>query len=211
MKPRSYNPLDYTSLSESIAHELMGSDVIPLDRIDKFYGDGVYALFYCGEFPAYAELSEANRKKPGCLPIYIGKAAPRTLTGHDPQVSTKDTPDMSTRLYDRVAREHRRSIEQATNLDIADFSCRMLILNPVWVALTESALISRYIQIWNSVVPGFGNHPPGKGRAAGKISRWDILHPGRGRETDTEAGISYPDLCVEAQSAIHERIRLLRI
>lgn len=79
-----------------------------------------------------------------------------------------DTPSAGSRLYDRVAGDHRKSIEQATNLDIKHFYCRMLVLNAVWVPLTESALIARYVPIWNSIVPGFGNHDPGAGRKAGK-------------------------------------------
>lgn len=38
----------------------------------------------------------------------------------------------------------------------------MLVLNAVWVPLTESALIARYVPVWNSIVPGFGNHAPAR-------------------------------------------------
>ena len=209
MKPRSYNPLDYASLSESLARELMTSELMPLADIEKFYGDGVYALFYCGDFPAYAELSSINRNDPGTFPIYIGKAGPKTLTGSELDTSAVDTPLAGSRLYDRVAGDHRKSIELAVNLDVADFYCRMLVLNAVWVPLTESALIARYVPVWNSIVSGFGNHAPGKGRAAGRISRWDILHPGRGRETDADTGAGYDDLCAQVEAAISERARLL--
>lgn len=209
MKPRSYNPLDYASLSESLARELMTSELMPLADIERFYGDGVYALFYCGDFPAYAELSSINRNDPGTFPIYIGKAGPKTLTGSELDTSAVDTPLAGSRLYDRVAGDHRKSIELAVNLDVADFYCRMLVLNAVWVPLTESALIARYVPVWNSIVSGFGNHAPGKGRAAGRISRWDILHPGRGRETDADPGAGYDDLCAQVEAAIGERARLL--
>jgi hypothetical protein len=209
VKPRSYNPLDYGSLSDTLARELMASELMPLSEIEKFYGDGVYALFYCGDFPAYAELSSINSKAPGSFPIYIGKAGPKTLTGSELDASAVDTPLAGSRLYDRLSNDHRKSIVQATNLDVAHFSCRMLVLNAVWVPLTESALIARYVPIWNSIVPGFGNHPPGKGRAAGRISRWDILHPGRGRETSSESDVGFDDLCAQVRSAIKERVRLL--
>ena len=209
MRPRSYNPLDYASLSESLARELMTSELMPLADIEKFYGDGVYALFYRGDFPAYAELSNINRNDPGTFPIYIGKAGPKTLTGSELDTSAVDTPLAGSRLYDRVAGDHRKSIELAVNLDVADFYCRMLVLNAVWVPLTESALIARYVPVWNSIVSGFGNHAPGKGRAAGRISRWDILHPGRGRETDADPGAGYDDLCAQVEAAISERARLL--
>lgn len=209
MKPRSYNPLDYASLSESLARELMSSELMPLADIERFYGDGVYALFYSGDFPAYRELSGVNLADPGTFPIYIGKASPKTLTSNELDTSAVDTPRAGTRLYDRVASDHRASIEAATNLRVEDFSCRMLVLNAVWVPLTESALIARYVPVWNSIVPGFGNHAPGRGRAAGKISRWDILHPGRGRETATAPTVTFEQICEEVEAAIRERIRLL--
>ena len=209
MKPRLYNPLDYSSLSDSLARELMSSELTPLADIEKFYGDGVYALFYCGDFPAYAELSDINFDCPGSFPIYIGKAGPKTLTGNELDARVVDTPSAGTRLYDRIAGDHRKSIEQATNLDIKHFYCRMLVLNAVWVPLTESALIARYVPIWNSIVPGFGNHNPGAGRKAGRISRWDILHPGRGRETETTPTVTFEDLCCEVRTAITERARVL--
>lgn len=40
MKPRTYNPLDYASLSETLARELMASELMPLADVEKFYGDG---------------------------------------------------------------------------------------------------------------------------------------------------------------------------
>lgn len=211
MKPRSYNPLDYASLSESLARELMSSELIPLPDIEKFYGDGVYALFYCGDFPAYQELSDINCSNPGTFPIYIGKACPKTLTGNELDTNAVDTPRVGTRLYNRLANDHRRSIDIAANLKIEEFYCRILVLNAVWVPLTESALIARYVPVWNSIVSGFGNHVPGKGRVAGKISRWDILHPGRGRETATAPTDTYGQLCREVEEAIRERVRLLRL
>lgn len=209
MKPRLYNPLDYASLSESLARELMSSELMSLSEIEKFYGDGVYALFYSGDFPAYAELSDINFANPGSFPIYIGKAGPKTLTGSELDASLVDTPQADSRLYDRVSKDHRKSIGQAVNLDVSHFSCRMLVLNAVWVPLTESALIARYVPVWNSIVPGFGNHAPGKGRAAGSISHWDVLHPGRGRETDAQPSAEFNDLCDQVKSFITERARLL--
>ena len=207
MKPRAYNPLDYSSLSETLARELMASELIPLTDIEEFNGDGVYALFYSGDFPPYAELADINFSDPGTFPLYIGKAWPKTMTGIG--AGGADAAASGTRLFDRVAVDHRKSIESATNLRVQDFACRMLVLNAVWVPLTESALIAKYVPIWNSVLPGFGNHPPGKGRKDGKVSRWDILHPGRGRETDAAPSVSYEQLVEEVEAAIRERAELL--
>lgn len=209
MKPRSYNPLDYASLSETLARELMSADLIPLVEVEKFYGNGVYALFYSGNFPAYREMADINYSEPGTLPIYIGKASPKTLKGNDLDASAVDARQSGSALYERVAQDHRSSIEKAINLDVEHFACKMLILNAVWVPLTESALIGRYVPIWNSILPGFGNHAPGVGRKDGKISRWDILHPGRGRETEAVATTDARQLELEVEQAIRERVGLL--
>ena len=209
MRPRSYNPLDYESLSETLARELMSSEVVRLTDIEKFYGDGVYALFYDGDFPAYEKLSKANRSHPGSFPIYVGKASPKTLTGAELDASMVDTPEAGKRRYTRVAKDHFRSIEQASNLKPEDFSCRLLVLNAIWVPLAESALIARYVPVWNSIVPGFGNHAPGAGRAAGRVSRWDVLHPGRGRETEACSDADFASLSEEVRGAISQRARLL--
>lgn len=57
--------------------------------------------------------------------------------------------------------------------------CRWLVLDPVWIGLTEQVLIAMYRPIWNSVIDGFGSHDPGSGRRNQKRSPWDTLHKGR--------------------------------
>ena len=47
------------------------------------------------------------------------------------------------------------------------------------VSAVEAQLIRRFSPLWNSVVDGFGNHDPGKGRYEQARSEWDVLHPGR--------------------------------
>jgi hypothetical protein len=91
----------------------------------------------------------------------------------DPEVSSKGTA-----LFSRLE-EHRKSIEQASNLDIRDFSCRYLVVDDIWIPLGESLLIQRHRPIWNSAIDGFGNHDPGAGRIMGARPSWDALHPGR--------------------------------
>lgn len=209
MRPRSYNPLDYQSLSDTLARELMASELVPLVEVDEFYGDGVYALFYSGDFEPYADLADLNYACPGTLPIYIGKAGPQTLKGVALDAASVDAPEAGKRLFDRISKDHRKSIERAVNLEVEHFSCKLLVLNAVWVPLTESALIGRYAPIWNSVITGFGNHQQGSGRISGKPSRWDILHPGRKMNADGSADLSYDDLTQEATHAIRERMRLL--
>ena len=47
------------------------------------------------------------------------------------------------------------------------------------VVPVEAEMIRRYRPLWNTVVDGFGNHDPGKGRYNQARSEWDVLHPGR--------------------------------
>ena len=86
---------------------------------------------------------------------------------------------VDTALYRRFS-DHARSIESVDNLDLNDFRCRWLKLDPVWIGLTEQVLIAQYRPLWNVVVDGFGNHDPGGGRRNQRRSQWDTLHPGRG-------------------------------
>lgn len=46
-------------------------------------------------------------------------------------------------------------------------------------AMTEASAISMYRPMRNTLIDGFGNHDPGKGRYNQMRSRWDTLHPGR--------------------------------
>lgn len=208
MKPRSYDPLDYASVAEVLAQKLMESEEFPLSELEGFNGDGVYALFYRGSFPAYEQLSRMNRSKPASLPIYIGSAIPKTNKGDAIDIATVSSIGQGNRLYERI-RDHRSSISRAVNLDVGDFSCRALVLSAVWVQLAESALIASYVPVWNSVLTGFGNHDPGKYRKDGKLSRWDAVHPGRGRDAGAPSGWKPEDLENEAADAIRQRVKIL--
>ncbi|MBO9323238.1 MAG: Eco29kI family restriction endonuclease, partial [Roseiflexus sp.] len=83
------------------------------------------------------------------------------------------------RVFRRFLREHALSIEQAQDLDLTDFRCRYLVVDDIWIPLAETLLIEMYQPVWNTIVPGFGNHAPGKGRHKQQRSAWDALHPGR--------------------------------
>jgi hypothetical protein len=81
-------------------------------------------------------------------------------------------------LFSRLA-DHRKSIESAENLDVSDFSVRVLVVTDIWIPLGESLLITKFAPAWNTIVEGFGNHTPGAGRFMGMRPRWDVVHPGR--------------------------------
>lgn len=180
MKP--YNPLDKKELGTSIMHKLLETDVCPLPP-DPFIGAGVYALYYTGSFPAYAALAQVNQNEEYACPIYVGKAVPNGAR----KGGQGDIEDPGTVLHKRLS-DHAKSINAAVNLNLSDFCCRYLSVDDIWIPLAESILIERFKPVWNRVLDGFGNHDPGKGRHAGKISDWDCVHPGRPWVAKLQAG-----------------------
>ena len=140
----------------------------PTDQLppaDVFNGAGVYTIHYSGAFDAYSNI--------GDIPIYVGKA---DMPGKRQGKTRYRGP---ARVLHRRLTEHSRSIDSADNLILADFGCRWLVLDPVWIGLTEQMLIAEYRPLWNAVVDGFGHHDQGKTRRSQERSRWDTLHPGR--------------------------------
>lgn len=168
-----FNPLDKRHLGESVAQAMLRQPTVPMAKIENFDGAGIYAIYYHGSFAAYRLLSSWNKEGQCKAPIYIGKAVPKgARKGND--LSANPGRVLLSRLL-----QHLRSIEEATNLSVEDFSCRYLVVDDIWIPLGESLLIARFAPIWNSLIDGFGNHDPGKGRHAGLRPRWDVLHPGR--------------------------------
>lgn len=168
-----FNPLDKKNLAISVGDALSSTDALPLANLEQFDGSGVYSLYYVGDFPAYEPLANANMIEPH-FPIYVGKADSKgKRKGGFIEDSAKGTA-----LYKRLS-DHAKSIGQAQNLDIRDFYYRFLVVDDLWIALGESLLISKHAPVWNTLVEGFGNHDPGKGRYQGMRPLWDMLHPGR--------------------------------
>jgi hypothetical protein len=151
-----------------------GTPVHKLPPPSRFSGCGVYALYYLGDYELYVKLTQSNRDA-NVLPIYVGKAVPPGWR------AARTTSLEAESLYSRL-REHARNVHQAKNLEIGDFHCRFIILQGAETDLIvpiEATLIRKYRPLWNSVVDGFGNHDPGKGRYNQARSEWDVLHPGR--------------------------------
>lgn len=163
---RAYDPLSLDQLGRNAVRALMEYPSDTLPPSEPFDGPGIYTIHYQGEFPAYSDLAEDE-------PIYVGKAEPSgRRQGRRARSGQRD------RLYRRLA-HHADSIGLAHDLELHDFSCRWLILEPVWIGLTEQVLIEQYQPLWNVVVDGFGNNDPGRGRWNQRRSDWDTLHPGR--------------------------------
>lgn len=172
-KELPYNPLELKNVAISVADAMLEKEVEPLPPA-PFKGAGIYALYYVGSFAPYKKLSNQNLTDEFSAPIYIGKAIPPG--GRKGADSFLDYDGSA--LYSRLLK-HSQSIKQTKNLKIEDFKCRFLVTQDIWIPLGESLLIKMFRPLWNLKVDGFGNHDPGSGRAAGKISAWDVLHPGR--------------------------------
>jgi hypothetical protein len=166
MSSDAYNPLDKLNLARSIEVELLKREPAPLDALDAITGAGVYALYYEGDFPAYAPLEGR--------PIYVGKAIPK---GGRKGGLTKDA-SKGKALAERL-RHHAASIDSAVNLELGHFRVRYLVVDDIWIPLGENMLIESFKPVWNQAIDGFGNNDPGRRRATQYKSPWDVLHPGR--------------------------------
>jgi hypothetical protein len=170
-----YNPLDKLNLGSSVAGALLKQPPMRLDDTANLIGAGVYVIYYTGPFPAYAPIAEANRAGDLSHPIYIGKAIPKG--GRKGGVRT-DIAATGRALRDRL-RIHATSINETTNLELADFQYRCLVVDDIWIPLGENMLIESFRPVWNMVIDGFGNKTPGRRRADQYRSPWDVIHPGR--------------------------------
>lgn len=152
---------------------MLEASPVLLGSVGPILGAGVYVIYYDGDFPPYAPISQANSEHEWQAPIYVGKAIPKGGRKGG-LIDAAPGRDLSKRL-----REHADSIAVAENLMLDHFWCRFLVVEDIWIPLGENLMISRFSPIWNTTVDGFGNHTPGEGRFKQKRSRWDVLHPGR--------------------------------
>ncbi len=143
-----YNPLDKRNLAESTANALLARPASRLPPTASFTGAGIYAIYYAGEFPAYAAIAARNRGGLFQTPIYVGRALPPGA--RKGRYGLGESPGKV--LFQRL-REHARSIQQAKNLKLEDFLCRYLVTDDIWIPLAEALLIERFKPVWNQGVP----------------------------------------------------------
>ncbi|MEI7733339.1 MAG: Eco29kI family restriction endonuclease [Verrucomicrobiota bacterium] len=165
-----FDPTAPKVVGKLVADTLLLQPRVPLANSaeTRFYGAGVYAIYYHGNFDCYSPISGKEH------PIYVGKADPAQLHASTPQ-------EQGERLSSRL-RDHARSIRGSTNLEIKDFDCRYLVVRSAWVETAEDHLIEYFKPVWNKetkVCFGFGKHGDDPGTRANKRSPWDTLHPGR--------------------------------
>jgi hypothetical protein len=166
--------LGRTNVAETVAGQLLAEPLSSLPPSEPFPGTGLYALYYLGDFSAYAPIAPPA-SGPGEVPIYISRVnPPRTKTG----VEGLLTPTIEPILYKRLC-EHATTLDQTQNLLLQDFRCRYLVIDDIWIPLAETLMIQQYKPVWNQILQGFGNHDPGAGRYFTPRPEWDELHPGR--------------------------------
>ncbi|MDG5750478.1 Eco29kI family restriction endonuclease [Qipengyuania sp. XHP0211] len=162
-----FDPAEPTLIGNFVALALVAQDRRSLASLGRFYGSGVYAIYYNGGNPLYAPISGTE------TPIYVGKA--------DPKGNPKTAIDQGTKLADRL-NEHRRNIDKVNGVDIADFDCRALAVQTGYQAAAESHLIRMFRPIWNNetgILYGLGKHGDSATTRANNKSPFDTLHPGR--------------------------------
>jgi len=164
-----FDPSEPKLVGSFTALAMVAQPEMPLASVERFYGSGIYALYYKGGFPLYGPIRSTE------TPIYVGKA--------DPALGSARTPvQQGERLAGRLA-DHRRNVNKADNLDIDDFTCRALVVQSGWQSAAESYLIHLFQPIWNKeigLIFGFGKHGDAATTRANKRSPWDTLHQGRG-------------------------------
>lgn len=191
-----FDPTEPRLIGHFVALALIAQERHPLRDLTRFYGAGVYALYYTGAADIYAPISSSE------TPIYVGKA--------DPVGSAKTLVEQGTKLADRLI-EHRRSIEKASStLNVSDFECRALAVQSGYQAAAEAHLIRLFRPIWNNetrILFGIGKHGDSSETRANNKSPWDTLHPGREwakgnneaktpEEISAEVGIHFKDATI---------------
>lgn len=97
---------------------------------------------------------------------------------------------LKTSLRRRLA-DHARRIRGRQNIDLADVTCRSLIIDGTWfVRAAEDALIQHYHPEWN--LSGFGRHDPGRGRPGIHPCKWEIQFPVRADRAMSRPGRRSP-------------------
>ena len=188
-----FDPGDPAIVGRFIALAMFAQPRIPLPEVERFYGSGVYALYYRGDFHAYDPIAGKEN------PVYVGKA--------DPSQDTARTPiDQGTKIWNRL-NDHIRNIGKAKKtLAVADFDCRFLVVQSGWQVAAEDYLIDLFQPVWNSetdICFGLGKHGDAPSTRSNRRSPWDTLHPGRDwawRDPNMEDARSKEQILSDVQS-----------
>ncbi|MBE9062729.1 Eco29kI family restriction endonuclease [cf. Phormidesmis sp. LEGE 11477] len=172
-----YTSDDFDEVIKDTLRFFNGTPVHLIPISERFHGTGVYALYCTSKSGIYSKFNLINRTA-FHMPIYVGKAVPKGWR----QARQASSPDIESYELSNRIREHSRSINAGEGIELSDFSCRFMILEGKesdLIGTVEAALIRKYQPIWNTLIDGFGNHDPGRGRYEQAKSDWDVCHPGR--------------------------------
>ena len=174
----SFDPGNPDTVGRLVVLALLAQDRVPLSEIKATYGSGVYAVYYTGEHPVYAEVANTE------TPLYVGKADPDEPRAANPR-------QQGVRLFSRLA-DHRKAIQDVENyaaengiaegLRVADFECRRLVCATNAQLVAERHLIDIFRPVWNSEMKicfGISKHGDSSIVRANNRSPWHVLHPGR--------------------------------
>jgi hypothetical protein len=170
-----FDPADLDTAGRLVALALLAQRRVPLDRIARTYGAGVYAIYYRGDHPFYRPVSGTE------TPLYVGKADPKTS-------QARTAREQQSRLYGRL-NDHRKVLRRAETyalkngdkspLRVADFECRRLVTATNAQFVAERHLINLFRPVWNSdtkVCWGISKHGDKDGRSNDR-SPWHVVHP----------------------------------
>lgn len=164
-----FDPSNPKVVGRFVSLALVAQSRHPLSKIERFYGSGVYAIYYNGGFKQYSAISKTE------TPIYVGQASPSISNARS---ATEQGDKLSNRLI-----EHFKNISKAaTTLSVEDFEYRALVVQSGWETAAEDYLIHLFRPIWNSetqIVFGLGKHGDAASTRSNKRSPWDSFHPGR--------------------------------
>jgi len=160
---------------------LLAQPLVPLGTISPSYGSGVYAIYYTGDHPLYAAISNTE------TPIYVGKADP---ANGDASNSREQGDKLTARLI-----EHAGTIrtveayaaagslpEGLHSIALKDFLCRRLVCATNAQLVAERHLIRMFWPVWNADTKacwGMSKHGDAATTRKNKRSPWDVVHPGR--------------------------------
>lgn len=174
----SFDPSNPDTIGRLVVLALLAQDRVPLGELRPTYGSGIYAIYYVGQHPAYAEISGTE------TPIYVGKADPDEPRAASPR-------EQGVRLFGRLA-DHRSAVREVEQyaidnddphpLLVQDFECRRLVCATNAQLVAERHLIDMFKPAWNSetkICFGISKHGDSSETRRNKKSPWDVLHPGR--------------------------------
>lgn len=162
-----FDPTNPQTTAGIVSLALIAQDRKPLEGLSKFYGAGIYSLYYRGPSEIYTEISGTE------TPIYIGKASP----SGNPKTYKEQGQKLFTRLN-----EHKKNIEKVSGIEISDFEYRNLVVQSGFEAAAEDRLISTFRPIWNketNLLFGIGKHGDSAKTRQNNKSPFDTVHPGR--------------------------------